>query len=205
MIPFDRAFAQRSAESFIDDVLVGSLGVSRLSVGENFRSSAAVARATPRCWLGTRASARGWSRWSTSVVAWSAPPRSGDLVRAGDVGGAARLLGAPFEIDVEPVQSIASASDDGYLDLALPSGLALPGGRALRLPRNPAGRRCPADHRGDRNAPPPAMRRVRPGSTAAYRIAFLHPLEAEVLHESAGLSCASSSGSLLQASPGTAR
>lgn len=37
IIPFDADFAGRSAQSFIDDVLVGSLGATHVSVGENFR------------------------------------------------------------------------------------------------------------------------------------------------------------------------
>lgn len=37
VIPFDRDFASRSAQSFIDDVLVGRLGATHVSVGENFR------------------------------------------------------------------------------------------------------------------------------------------------------------------------
>jgi riboflavin kinase/FMN adenylyltransferase len=37
VIPFDREFASRSAQEFVDDVLVGTLGAERVSVGENFR------------------------------------------------------------------------------------------------------------------------------------------------------------------------
>lgn len=37
VIPFDREFASRSAQSFIDDVLLGSLRATHVSVGENFR------------------------------------------------------------------------------------------------------------------------------------------------------------------------
>ena len=37
VIPFDREFAARSARQFIDDVLVGALGATHVSVGENFR------------------------------------------------------------------------------------------------------------------------------------------------------------------------
>jgi riboflavin kinase / FMN adenylyltransferase len=37
VIPFDGAFASRSAQDFIDGVLVGQLGAERVSVGENFR------------------------------------------------------------------------------------------------------------------------------------------------------------------------
>ncbi len=37
VVPFDTAFAARSAEAFADDVLVGTLGATHVSVGENFR------------------------------------------------------------------------------------------------------------------------------------------------------------------------
>jgi riboflavin kinase/FMN adenylyltransferase len=37
VIPFDGAFASRSAQDFIDQVLVEQLGAERVSVGENFR------------------------------------------------------------------------------------------------------------------------------------------------------------------------
>ncbi|MEA2193637.1 MAG: riboflavin kinase / adenylyltransferase [Solirubrobacteraceae bacterium] len=37
VIPFDAAFAARSAQDFVDDVLVGALGAGHVSVGENFR------------------------------------------------------------------------------------------------------------------------------------------------------------------------
>jgi riboflavin kinase/FMN adenylyltransferase len=37
VIEFDRAFAARSAQQFVDDVLVATLGATHVSVGENFR------------------------------------------------------------------------------------------------------------------------------------------------------------------------
>ena len=37
VIPFDADFAARSAEDFVDGVLVAALGATRVSVGENFR------------------------------------------------------------------------------------------------------------------------------------------------------------------------
>ena len=37
VIPFDREFAARSAQQFVDDVLVATLGATHVSVGENFR------------------------------------------------------------------------------------------------------------------------------------------------------------------------
>ena len=37
MIPFDREFAARSAQQFVDEVLVAALGATQVSIGENFR------------------------------------------------------------------------------------------------------------------------------------------------------------------------
>src|SRR4051812_24647731 len=37
VIPFDREFAAKPPESFIEDVLIGKLGATKVSVGENFR------------------------------------------------------------------------------------------------------------------------------------------------------------------------
>jgi riboflavin kinase/FMN adenylyltransferase len=37
VIPFDRSFAGRSAERFVEEVLLGQLGAVQVSVGENFR------------------------------------------------------------------------------------------------------------------------------------------------------------------------
>ena len=37
VVPFDRAFAARTAQQFMDEVLVGALGATHVSVGENFR------------------------------------------------------------------------------------------------------------------------------------------------------------------------
>ncbi|MEA2225069.1 MAG: riboflavin kinase / adenylyltransferase, partial [Solirubrobacteraceae bacterium] len=37
VIPFDAAFARRSADEFVQDVLVGALGAKHVAIGENFR------------------------------------------------------------------------------------------------------------------------------------------------------------------------
>jgi riboflavin kinase / FMN adenylyltransferase len=37
LIPFDREFAARSPQDFLDDVLAGALGATHVAVGENFR------------------------------------------------------------------------------------------------------------------------------------------------------------------------
>src|SRR3954466_2515565 len=37
LIPFDDAFASQAPEAFVDEVLIGQLGATHVSVGENFR------------------------------------------------------------------------------------------------------------------------------------------------------------------------
>jgi riboflavin kinase/FMN adenylyltransferase len=37
VVPFDAAWSQHSAQSFLDEVIVGALGATHVSVGENFR------------------------------------------------------------------------------------------------------------------------------------------------------------------------
>ena len=102
VIPFDEGFAQRSAQSFIDDVLVATLGATRVSVGENFRFG-------HRAQGDTRMlSADG--RFETLVhpllevdgeIVSSSHIRG--LLQAGEVRDANRLLGAPFRISGEVV------------------------------------------------------------------------------------------------------
>ena len=40
VIPFDREFSKLTAEQFIEDILIGKLGATKVSVGENFRFGA---------------------------------------------------------------------------------------------------------------------------------------------------------------------
>jgi len=97
VIPFDAEFAKLTAEQFIEDVLVGALGATQVSVGENFR-------------FGNRAkgdpdllSADG--RFQTIVhpllelggeIVSSSHIRG--LLQAGEVADANRLLGATFRV-----------------------------------------------------------------------------------------------------------
>jgi riboflavin kinase/FMN adenylyltransferase len=97
VIPFDAGFARRSAQEFIDDVLVATLGARQVSVGENFR-------------FGHKAQGdvqllRGDGRFATVVhplleidgeIVSSSHIRA--LLLAGDVAQADRLLGAPFQL-----------------------------------------------------------------------------------------------------------
>jgi riboflavin kinase/FMN adenylyltransferase len=102
VIPFDAEFAGRTAQRFIDEVLVDALGATDVRVGANFRfghrgaGDPAMLGADPR--FRTRAvplvSAIGGVVSSTVVRA---------LLAGGDVAAAAQLLGAPFALDVRPL------------------------------------------------------------------------------------------------------
>jgi riboflavin kinase/FMN adenylyltransferase len=103
VIPFDAAFAARSAEDFIDDVLLGTLGAVRVSVGENFRFG-------HRAKGDTRLLAAD-ERFQTTVhpllevdgeIVSSSHIRG--LVLAGEVDQATRFLGAPFQLRGEVVR-----------------------------------------------------------------------------------------------------
>jgi riboflavin kinase/FMN adenylyltransferase len=97
VIPFDGAFAARTAQEFVDDVLVGQLGAERVSVGENFRFGNRA--------RGDAALLRAQEAFETRVaelvevegeIISSSHIRG--LVAAGDVAAAARFLGAPFHM-----------------------------------------------------------------------------------------------------------
>lgn len=120
VIPFDAEFARRSADDFVEDVLVGALGAAQVAVGENFRFGHK-ARGDPRL-----LSADG--RFTTVVhpllevdgeVVSSSHIRG--LVLAGEVDEANRLLGAPFQLCGEVVQG-----DQRGRELAFPTANLIP-------------------------------------------------------------------------------
>jgi len=97
VIPFDAEFAKRSAQEFVDDVLVGALGARSVAIGENFRFGHK-AQGDPRL-------LRGDERFATTVhpllevdgeIVSSSHIRG--LVLAGELAEARRLLGAPFKL-----------------------------------------------------------------------------------------------------------
>jgi riboflavin kinase/FMN adenylyltransferase len=103
LIPFDQRFARQTPQEFIDEVLVGRLGATSVSVGENFRFGHRAA-GDPEL-LGAD------DRFATRVV--PLVERDGEivssshirgLVLAGEVELAARFLGAPFRLRGEVVQ-----------------------------------------------------------------------------------------------------
>ena len=100
VIPFDEEFRSKTAEQFIDEVLIGKLQAVRVSVGENFTFGKKAAgnpemlRARPE--FETRVvplvEVEGETVSSTQIRA---------LVSAGDVEKAARMLGGPFIVEGE--------------------------------------------------------------------------------------------------------
>jgi riboflavin kinase/FMN adenylyltransferase len=97
VIDFDSEFAGRSAQEFIDDVLVGALGSSAVSVGENFRFGHAAKGDAALLLTDTRFTTRVVPlRELDGEIVSSSHIRS--LIAAGEVARAARLLGSPFEL-----------------------------------------------------------------------------------------------------------
>lgn len=98
VVPFDREFSIRSAEDFVEDVLIEQLGAKRVSVGENFRFGAK-ARGDPEM-LAAR------TEFETRVVPLVevdgetvSSTRIRALVAAGEMEAAIRCLGAPLMLE----------------------------------------------------------------------------------------------------------
>ena len=113
VIPFDRDFSLRSAEEFVEHVLVGQLGATSVSVGENFHFGHK-ARGTPD-FLRSR------DEFDTRVVPLIevdgqpvSSTRIRELVTTGDVRGAAKLLGGPFIVQGPVVHGEKRGRELGY-------------------------------------------------------------------------------------------
>jgi riboflavin kinase / FMN adenylyltransferase len=95
VIPFDHSFSQQTAEEFVQDVLIGRLGASRVSVGENFRFGKGA--------KGTDELLRSHSEFETRVTPLVevegetvSSTQIRGLVAAGEVKEASAFLGGPF-------------------------------------------------------------------------------------------------------------
>jgi len=112
-IPFDREFASKSADEFVDDVLVEKLGATHVSVGENFRFGKG-AKGDPTL-------LKAHSEFETRVVPLVevenetvSSTHIRGLVAAGDVERAARFLGAPFMLEGEVVTGDKRGRELGF-------------------------------------------------------------------------------------------
>ena len=120
VIPFDQDFAAKTAEEFVEEVLVARLGAERVSVGENFRFGKGA--------KGTAQFLRARPEFETTVV--PLVEVSGEtvssshirgLVAAGDVRQAADFLGGPFLFQGEVVEG-----DRRGRDLGVPTANIVP-------------------------------------------------------------------------------
>ena len=113
VIPFDRDFSLRTAEEFVEHVLVGQLGATSVSVGENFHFGHK-AKGSPD-FLRSR------EEFETRVVSLIevdgqpvSSTRIRELVTTGDVAGAAKLLGGPFILQGPVVHGEKRGRELGY-------------------------------------------------------------------------------------------
>ena len=102
VIPFDKGFASQSPQDFIEDVLVERLGVTRVSVGENFRFGHKAAGDTSMLEADDRFETRVVPLVEVDGEIVSSSHIRG-LVLAGEVELASRFLGAPFQLRGEVV------------------------------------------------------------------------------------------------------
>jgi len=113
LIEFDRAFAQRSAQEFIDGVLAGTLQATRVSVGENFRFGHKAAGDPALL-----AEQDAFETRVTRLVEIDQEIVSSTLIRhliqLGDVERANRLLGDPFQLRGTVVEGDRRGRTLGY-------------------------------------------------------------------------------------------
>ena len=128
VIPFDREFAAREAQAFVDDVLVGALGATHVSVGENFRFGHKA--------QGDSELLAADGRFETRVVPLLEV--DGEVVSSSHIRGlvlggaldyAGRLLGDPFSASGEVVHGDARGRTLGYptANLLPREGFVVPG------------------------------------------------------------------------------
>ncbi|MGC1852595.1 MAG: bifunctional riboflavin kinase/FAD synthetase [Solirubrobacterales bacterium] len=128
VIPFDAEFAKRSAEDFVERVLIERLGAEWVSVGENFRFGAK-AKGDPAM-LAAR------SEFETRVVPLVevdgetvSSTRIRALIAAGDMEGARHCLGAPFMVEGTIVEGDQRGRELGFptANIVPDDRLAIPG------------------------------------------------------------------------------
>jgi riboflavin kinase / FMN adenylyltransferase len=125
VIPFDQGFAQRSAEDFIEHVLLEKLDAKQVSVGENFRFGAKA--------KGDPAMLEARPEFDTRVVPLVevdgetvSSTRIRALVAAGEMEPARLCLGAPFMVEGEVV-----SGDQRGRELGFPTANIVPDDRLV--------------------------------------------------------------------------
>jgi riboflavin kinase/FMN adenylyltransferase len=120
VIPFDGEFAARSAQQFVDDVLVGALGATHVAVGENFRFGHKA--------QGDADLLRADDRFQTRVVQLLevdgevvSSSHIRGLILGGAVDYARQLLGDPFTL-----HSVVAHGDERGRELGYPTANLVP-------------------------------------------------------------------------------
>jgi riboflavin kinase/FMN adenylyltransferase len=128
VIPFDKDFAGHTAQEFIDEVLVGTLGATHVSVGENFRFGHKAQGDTSMLQSDTRFETRVVPLLEIDGEVVSSSHIRG-LVLGGAVMYADRLLGAPFMVQGEVVHGDKRGRDLGFptANLVPRNGYVTPG------------------------------------------------------------------------------
>jgi riboflavin kinase/FMN adenylyltransferase len=128
VIPFDKEFAQRSAEDFVEHVLLEKLDAKQVSVGENFRFGAKA--------KGDPAMLEARPEFETRVVPLVevdgetvSSTRIRALVAAGDMEAARHCLGSPFMVEGTVVQGDRRGRELGFptANIVPDDRLAIPG------------------------------------------------------------------------------
>lgn len=113
VIGFDAEFAARSAQEFIDDVLVGRLGATHVAVGENFRFGHKARGDTDALLADDRFETRVVELLEVDGEVVSSSHIRG-LVLGGAVEYASKLLGDPFTLSGEVVHGDERGRELGY-------------------------------------------------------------------------------------------
>ncbi|MEQ8640365.1 MAG: bifunctional riboflavin kinase/FAD synthetase [Alphaproteobacteria bacterium] len=116
-LTFDSPFAARTAQEFVQTVLVDGVGVAHLVTGYNLRFGKA--RGGDVRLLARLAAVHGFGHSAVDAVTDSADQpysssRVRDCVRAGDMAGAAALLGRPWEVEGEVIAGQRLGRTLGY-------------------------------------------------------------------------------------------
>ncbi|HET7444923.1 MAG TPA: bifunctional riboflavin kinase/FAD synthetase [Solirubrobacterales bacterium] len=113
VIPFDDDFAHRTAEEFIEEILIEQLGAERVSVGENFRFGAKA--------KGDAKMLESRPEFETRVLPLVevdgetvSSTRIRAQVAAGDMVGARHCLGAPFMVEGTVVKGDQRGRELGF-------------------------------------------------------------------------------------------
>jgi riboflavin kinase/FMN adenylyltransferase len=113
VIPFDDAFAQRSAEDFVSGVLVDTLQATHVSVGRNFRFGHKARGDAARLAADGRFDARVCDLVEVEGETVSSSHIRG-LVAAGEVEHAIAFLGRPFQVRGEVVHGDGRGRELGF-------------------------------------------------------------------------------------------